>query len=143
MDVSGRTAALAATLALTLVCALDLIDGRLGAPFSVGFVLIVLTVPFAVDFDPAGHVVLAEAGTNAVATFTLSRGGTLTLLAVAGTGQTATCWVVRDGKYFYVSNAGSGSVSGYRVGRSGGLTALGNTPTDKGTVDAAAAEGAE
>lgn len=114
-------------------------DGRLSASPTVNS--LPGTVPFAVDFDPAGHVVLAEAGTNAVATFTLSRGGTLTLLAVAGTGQTATCWVVRDGKYFYVSNAGSGSVSGYRVGRSGGLTALGNTPTDKGTVDAAAAEG--
>jgi 6-phosphogluconolactonase (cycloisomerase 2 family) len=51
----------------------------------------------------------------------------------------ATCWIVRDGRYFYTSNAGSGSVSGYSVGSSGGLTALGNTTTDAGTVDAAAA----
>ena len=94
-------------------------------------------VPFDVAFDQAGQVVLTEAGPNAVATFTLSRGGQLTQLASAATGQQATCWVVRDGKYVYLSNAGSGSVSGYRTGWSGGLTALGNTATDKGTVDAA------
>ncbi len=53
----------------------------------------------------------------------------------------ATCWVVRAGQYFYASNAGSGSVSGYSVGSSGGLTALGNTTTNAGTVDAASAAG--
>jgi 6-phosphogluconolactonase (cycloisomerase 2 family) len=98
-------------------------------------------VPFAVAFDEAGHVVLAEAGPNAVATFTLSRGGKLTQLDVADTGQMATCWVVRAGQYVYASNAGSGSVSGYGVSRSGGLTALGNTTTAAGTVDAASAAG--
>jgi 6-phosphogluconolactonase (cycloisomerase 2 family) len=95
--------------------------------------------PFDVAFDRAGHVVLAEAGPNAVATFTLSQGGVLAQLAVADTKQAATCWVVRAGRYFYASNAGSGSVSGYTVGWSGALTALGNTTTDAGTVDAAAA----
>jgi len=114
-------------------------DGRLSASPTVNS--LPGAVPFAVAFDPAGHVVLAEAGTNAVATFALSHGGTLSQLDVAPTGQMATCWVVRDGKYFYASNAGSGSVSGYRVGLSGGLTALGNTATDAGTVDAAGAEG--
>jgi 6-phosphogluconolactonase (cycloisomerase 2 family) len=96
-------------------------------------------VPFAVAFDRAGHVVLAEAGPNAIATFTLSHGGVLAQLAVADTGQMATCWVVRDGRYFYASNAGSGSVAGYTVGWSGALTSLGNTTTDAGTVDATAA----
>jgi 6-phosphogluconolactonase (cycloisomerase 2 family) len=63
----------------------------------------------------------------------------LTQLDVADTGQAATCWIVRDGQYFYVSNAGSGSVSGYSVGSAGALTALGNTSTDAGTVDATGA----
>ncbi len=94
-------------------------------------------VPFAVAFGPGGDVVLAEAGANAVATFSLSHGGTLTQLDVAATGQKGTCWIARAGGYFYASNAGSGSVSGYGVGWSGGLSALGNTPTDAGTVDAA------
>lgn len=98
-------------------------------------------VPFAVSFDRDGHVLIAEAGPNALATFTLSRGGVLTPLHVALTGQAATCWVARAGRYFYASNAGSGSVSGYAVGGSGQLTALGDTPTDAGTVDASAAGG--
>jgi 6-phosphogluconolactonase (cycloisomerase 2 family) len=96
-------------------------------------------VPFAVNFDQAGHVLVAEAGPSALATFTLASGGVLTQLAVADTGQMATCWITSDGKYFYTSNAGSGSVSGYTVGWSGGLTALGNTTTDAGTVDATSA----
>jgi hypothetical protein len=37
----------------------------------------------------------------------------------------------------YASNAGSGSVSGYSTSQSGRLTALGNTATAAGTVDAA------
>jgi 6-phosphogluconolactonase (cycloisomerase 2 family) len=96
-------------------------------------------VPFAVAFDGSGHVVVAEAGPSAVATFTLGSGGVLAQLAVSDTGQKATCWIVRAGRHVYTSNAGSGSVSGYSVGTSGGLTALGNTTTDAGTVDAASA----
>lgn len=110
-------------------------DGRLSAP---AVNPLPGDVPFDAAFDQAGHVVLTEAGPNAVATFTLSRGGRLTQLAVANTGQMATCWVVRAGRYVYVSNAGSGTVSGYGTGWSGGLTALGITKTDAGTVDPAA-----
>lgn len=96
-------------------------------------------VPFAISFDRAGHVLIAEAGPSALATFALSAGGTLTQLAIAGTGQMATCWVAPAGRYFYTSNAGSGSVSGYSVDGAGQLTALGNALTDAGTVDASAA----
>ena len=98
-------------------------------------------VPFAVAFDQAGQVAVAEAGPSAIATFTVSRAGKLTQLDAAGTGQKGTCWVVQAGRYFYTSNAGSGSLSGYSVSQSGGLTALGNTTTDAGTVDAASAVG--
>jgi len=98
-------------------------------------------VPFAVSFDPLGHVLIAEAGPNAFATFALSSGGVLTPLDAALTGQAATCWVARAGRFFYTSNAGSASVSGYTVDHAGQLSALGNTPTDGGTVDAAASAG--
>jgi len=95
-------------------------------------------VPFAVSFDAGGHLAVAEAGTNAVATFTVNGDGTLTLIDREGTGQAATCWIVGSGSTFYTSNAGSASLSGYRDGGDGTLTALGNTATDAGTVDAAA-----
>jgi hypothetical protein len=47
-DLTGSGAVTAAVAAMALVCALDLTDGHLGAAFSVGFILIVVTVPLAV-----------------------------------------------------------------------------------------------
>ena len=96
------------------------------------------TVPFAVSFDAEGNLVVAEAGTNALATYALAPDGSLTLLHRAATGQAATCWVARAGSFFYASNAGSASESGFSSGPGGELTLLGATPTDAGTVDAAA-----
>ena len=95
-------------------------------------------VPFAVSFDAGGHLVVAEAGTNSVATFTVGWNGKLTLVNRAATGQMATCWIARDGSLFYASNAGSASVSGYADFGSGALHALGNTTAGAGTVDAVA-----
>jgi 6-phosphogluconolactonase (cycloisomerase 2 family) len=98
-------------------------------------------VPFAISFDRAGHLVIAEAGTNALATFGLSPSGSVTLISQVGTGQSATCWVARVHGLFFASNAGSGSVSGFSAGGHGQLTLLGQTSTDAGTVDAAASHG--
>ena len=112
-------------------------DGALSATPTVN--TLAGDVPFAVAFDRTGQALVAEAGPSAVATFALGSGGVLAQLAVSDTGQAATCWIARAGRYFYASNAGSGSVSGYSVGSSGGLAALGNTTTDAGTVDAASA----
>jgi 6-phosphogluconolactonase (cycloisomerase 2 family) len=94
-------------------------------------------VPFAITFDPAGQLVIADAGPNALSTFALGPDGSLTALATAGTGQSATCWVVRDGGLLFASNAGSATVTGFAAGAGGGLTLLGQTATDPGTVDAA------
>jgi DNA-binding beta-propeller fold protein YncE len=99
------------------------------------------TVPFAISFDTSGHLVIAEAGTNALATFALSAHGTARLLNEAGTGQAATCWVTPAGAYLFASNAGSANVSGFISSAGGALTLLGSTGTDAGTVDAAAAAG--
>ena len=94
-------------------------------------------VPFAVSFDLQEHLLVAEAGAGALASFELLGDGTLAQLDAVATGQAATCWVVRNGSYFYVSNAGSGSLSGFRSTVKGQLlTAIGNTGTDAGTVDA-------
>ena len=95
-------------------------------------------VPFAVAFDAAGHLDVAETGPNAAATFRLNGDGSLTALDSSPTGQAATCWIVSvDGK-LYLSNSGSGTVSGYTVDRHGTLGALGRTATGAGPVDAAA-----
>ena len=90
--------------------------------------------PFAVAFDAQGNVAVAEAGPNAVATFTLDRRGALSPIASALTGQAATCWIVNVGGRFYVSNAASGTVSVF----DGALNPVDLTATRGGTVDAAA-----
>jgi 6-phosphogluconolactonase (cycloisomerase 2 family) len=96
------------------------------------------TTPFAVTFDGEGNLVVAEAGTNALATYSINGDNTVTLLHRLTTGQSATCWVTRSGSFLYASNAGSSSESGFASGAGGALTLLGATPTDAGTVDAAA-----
>jgi DNA-binding beta-propeller fold protein YncE len=95
-------------------------------------------VPFAVTFDKAGHLAVAEAGPNAVTTFDLHRDGTITALDTAATGGAATCWIVYAHGTFYVSNAGSATVSIHRPDQAGKLTTLAPVSTDGGPVDAAA-----
>jgi DNA-binding beta-propeller fold protein YncE len=95
-------------------------------------------VPFGVTFDSAGHLLVANAGPNSLSTFILKADGTLTPVDSVANGQAATCWVAPAGGFFYTSNAGSPSLSGYQDSSGGELTLLGSTPTDPGTVDAAA-----
>jgi 6-phosphogluconolactonase (cycloisomerase 2 family) len=96
------------------------------------------TVPFGITFDNQGRLVVSEAETNALATFDLGWNGTLTAIDTVPTGQSATCWVTSAQGFLYASNAGSGSESRYQESFNGQLDLLGATPTDAGTVDAAA-----
>jgi DNA-binding beta-propeller fold protein YncE len=91
--------------------------------------------PFAVTFDRAGRLDVAEAGPNAVARYVLHRDGSLTFVERAATGQAATCWIVGDGEHLYADNAGSATVSRFDVTATG-LLAQGTSPTDAGTIDA-------
>ena len=95
-------------------------------------------IPFAISFDRAGHLVIAEAGTNSLTSFALGSDGTVTQIARVFTGKSLTCWVVPIGDKFYVSTAGSASVSVIRSSFNGGLTLLGAQATDAGTIDMAA-----
>jgi 6-phosphogluconolactonase (cycloisomerase 2 family) len=96
------------------------------------------TVPFGIDFDQAGHLILADAGTDALASYQLHGNGTVTLIDSIGTGDAATCWVTDADGHLYVSNAGSGELSNFVSSHSGQLTLLGQQATDGGTVDATA-----
>lgn len=91
-------------------------------------------VPFAVTFDPVGHVVVADAGTNAVSTYSLTPDGMLSSIATVATGQSATCWITSAQGAYFASNAGSATISGFAEQVfSGQLSLLGATPTDAGT----------
>jgi 6-phosphogluconolactonase (cycloisomerase 2 family) len=96
------------------------------------------TVPFGFAFDGYGHLVVTEAGPNAVVTFAVARDGGLTQLGAVATGQAATCWITAADGTLYASNAGSGSESVLRSDSSGTVSLLGAAATDKGTVDATA-----
>ncbi len=100
-------------------------------------------VPFGVTFDRAGHLLVANAGPNSLSSFTLNPDGTVTLIDSKANGQAATCWVAPARGFFYTSNAGSPSLSGYHDSAGGQLNLLGSTPTDPGTVDAAASTGGQ
>ncbi len=96
------------------------------------------TVPFAIVFDRQGHLILAESA-GALASFQLDENGTVAQLDVVPSSQIATCWVVEARGHFYTSNPGSASLSTFQSSVQGQLlTLLGDTPTDGGTVDAAA-----
>ena len=95
-------------------------------------------MPFAITFDRAGHLVLAEAGPSALAPFALNWNGTITQLDSLASGQTGLCWVAPAGSLFFTGNTAANSTSGYATNASGQLTLLGATPTDPGTVDASA-----
>ena len=95
-------------------------------------------------FDLVGHVVVADAGTNAVSTYSLTPDGTLSSIATVATGQSATCWITSAQGAYFASNAGSATISGFAEQVfSGQLSLLGATPTDAGTVDAAPSAGGQ
>jgi 6-phosphogluconolactonase (cycloisomerase 2 family) len=95
--------------------------------------------PFGVTFDAAGHLVVANTGSNSLATYALEPNGALTAIDTVLNGQAATCWVAGAQGSFFGSNAGSHDLSGYQESpATGQLTLVGETQTDAGTVDAAA-----
>ncbi|HXZ62803.1 MAG TPA: hypothetical protein VEG62_08675 [Acidimicrobiales bacterium] len=100
-------------------------------------------VPFAVTFDSTGHLVVANAGTDSLTTYTLSPGGTVTPIDTLGTGAVATCWLTTAQGFLYAVNAGSNSVSGFTSSPSGSLSLLGATGTDPGPVDASSSAGGQ
>ena len=85
-------------------------------------------LPFGVSFDPAGNLVVADTGTNSLATYSLSPNGVVTLLDSVPSTQAATCWVAPAAGFFFTSSAGSGTASGCQESGGGQLTLLGHQP---------------
>ena len=95
--------------------------------------------PFGVTFDAAGHLVVANTASNSLATYVLEPNGTAAAIDTVLDGQAATCWVAGAQGSFFASNAGSADLSDFQEQPfSGALALAGQTPTDAGTVDAAA-----
>ena len=95
-------------------------DGQLGA--SPVVTSAANAVPFAFNFDAAGHLVAVEASTSSVSTYTVNADGSLTLLGSVSDGAKALCWISSSNGYFFGDNAGSGSVSSFTESSSGAPT---------------------
>jgi 6-phosphogluconolactonase (cycloisomerase 2 family) len=92
-------------------------------------------VPFGFTFDARGRLVVAEAGTNSVSTYTVHDNGTITPVGSQTDAQAALCWIDKVGQTFFVANAGSGSVSAFRLSGAGTPTLIGTTSAGPGTID--------
>lgn len=100
-------------------------------------------VPFAFSFGASGTLVVANAGTDSVTSFTLASDGNVTPISTQATGQMATCWITSARGAFFASNAASGSLSTISEQPSGQLALVATTGTDAGTVDAASSAGGQ
>jgi 6-phosphogluconolactonase (cycloisomerase 2 family) len=100
------------------------------------------TVPFALTFDAAGRLQVADA-TGGAYSYTVHHDGTLDPVSpFVANGQAATCWSVNAQGYLYVANAGSSTITGYRTDAAGQLALLDpsgvSAHTDAGPIDLAA-----
>jgi len=96
------------------------------------------TTPYGFAFDPNGALIVSDAASGALSSYTVAVSGALTL--VSGTvvdNQLAPCWVAvaHGGKIAYTTNAHSNSISSYTVGRGGALTLLTSVAATTGTAD--------
>lgn len=79
-------------------------------------------VPFAITFDKAGRMLVAEAEKSTVSTYKVLADGSLTVVQKSlANGQNTLCWLERAGDFFYGGNTGNSTVTGYRTNRHGGL----------------------
>ena len=83
-------------------------------------------VPFAVSFDAADRLAVANAGNSSVSTYTVNADGTLTTItAGVEDGQAALCWLVGTGETFFGGNAGSSTISAFAVDADGNASLTG------------------
>ncbi len=93
---------------------------------SVGF------TPFGFAFDNRGDLIVSDAMSNALSSYSVSYSGSVTAIApspVSNGNQAAPCWVVvtADGRLAFSANAHIGTISSYSISRSGSLTLLQST----------------
>ena len=80
-------------------------------------------VPFAITFDKAGRMLVAEAKNSTVTTYKVRSDGRLkTLQNPLPNGQDTLCWLERAGSFFYGGNTANSTVTGYRTDRHGRLS---------------------
>jgi 6-phosphogluconolactonase len=115
--------------------------GQVHANASNGF------IPFGMEWDNHGHLIVANGGPppnfspGTGSSYSMS-GTTLTPIDNQLAGDDATCWlaITKNGRYAFMINqppGRAGSVSRFSISRDGHLTLLGTTPTSGSSADTA------
>ncbi len=102
------------------------------------------SVPFALDFDRGGHLLVAGAAGGALSYAVRDDGSLTALSGFVANGQAATCWTALARGFLFAANAGSATISSY-ADHHGVLSLLAPdgvaAATDPGPVDLAASPG--
>ncbi|MBP3962945.1 lactonase family protein [Paenibacillus lignilyticus] len=86
-------------------------------------------LPFGSLFLSSGVLLVTEAGSNALSSYSLNPNGRLDVISGSvPTGQKATCWVAvtKDEQFAFTPNTSSGTIAVYHIDRKGALTFLRN-----------------
>ena len=94
--------------------------------------------PFGFAFDSAGHLIVSEASSGSLSSYSVSRSGSTSVISGSiPDGGLAPCWVVvtSDGSLAFTTNAHSNTISSYSVGPHGTLTLLQGTAASTDLTD--------
>ncbi len=93
-------------------------------------------VPFGVDFDQNGHLLVVEAGANAVSSYSINPDGSLQVISASvPNGQIATCWIVVNRRGDIITtNPGTNSLSAFHVDNATGQVTLLNGTAGAGSA---------
>jgi 6-phosphogluconolactonase len=82
--------------------------------------------PAAFAFDKNGNLIVAEAASNSVSSYSISSDGLKSITASLVNGQKTPRWIASSGNYAYTVNLGSANISSYAISTSasGQLTLL-------------------
>jgi DNA-binding beta-propeller fold protein YncE len=93
--------------------------------------------PFGAAFAPSGALLVAEAGSGAVSTYSLGANNKLSVItSKSPSSGAATCWVISAGGYAYATSAITSSISGYQLSAAGQLVPMGIVLTEPGNAAA-------
>lgn len=99
--------------------------------------------PFGFIFDQPGHLLVVEAGSNAVSSYNILEDGALKVISPSvANGQMASCWIAGNARgNVFTANPGSSSISAYElnVGKGSlvllaGAAGMGTSPLDLSTT---------
>jgi len=92
-------------------------------------------IPFGFTFDDYNHLVVTDAATSTLSTYTVHSDGHIKPIASQPDGGSAMCWVAHTAGNFYVTDNGSHTVTGYRIDQAGTPAVFTQVETRDGPID--------